>query len=326
MVSKKMLARLVAVVVLWVLLSLLGVGFLKKSELAAAPVLEVPAESGVVSDSSELLLAYDSAAQVKSFEPWMIFSENFSASYEDESFSGNYQLAFPLDGPFESLGRGEIDKLLVSMLFEERAPKNVDRKSVQKALEKMMESDVRTAHEWWNRAKAEYGEGWRDEVCMCSGYFYAMPTEKSRNWMSFQQISDYRCGGNSGPDEKYYTIVNPGRDYSDDSTVNPYVMDTSAFVPGFREKIVEMITDNVIFNFYGLESAMRFGRAKIRNAVAAQFAENFQPLLTYSGVKFLFDVWALPGTCHADGRVSVIVPYSMIQEIFTEKFKKDIGL
>lgn len=261
---------------------------------------------------------YDSSALIRSFEPWMMFSENFHASYKDSSFMGNYQLVYPLVYPRDSLKDSKFDRLMLSMLFGEDAPKKVNRRSIQKALEKIMNRDVKSTHEWWAQAKAEYGKNWRDAVGFCSGYFYAMPTEKTSRWMSFQKIVDSRCGGNGGPSEKYYTIVRVDE---------PYVVDTTVFVPGFREKLVEMITDNVIYNFYLRGTSNReIDRNGVREATVQQFQGNFTPSLTLSGVKFVFDTWALPGTCHADGRVSVIVPYRMIQEIFTQKFKDDIRL
>lgn len=261
---------------------------------------------------------YDSSALIRSFEPWMIFTENFRASHDDPAFTGNYQLAYPLDYPLDKLTDSKFDKLLLSILFGKDAPRKVDRKSIQAALDRVMMRDLKTTQRWWNEAKAEYGKNWRDEVCGCTGYFYAMPIEKTFRWMSFQQVSDYRCGGNGGPDEKYYTIV---------KSADPYVMDTSAFVPGFREKLVEMITDNVIYNFYLRGTSNReIDRNGVREATVQQFQGNFTPTLTLSGVKFVFGTWALPGTCHADGQIPVIVPYRMIQEIFTQKFKDDIGL
>lgn len=260
----------------------------------------------------------DSSALMRSFESWMMFSENFHASYKDSSFWGNYQLVYPLIYPQDLLEDSKFDRLVLSMFFGEDAPKKVNRKSIQKALEKIMNREVKRTHDWWARAKAEYGKKWRDEVEMCSGYFYAMPTAKALRWMSFQKIVDSRCGGNGGPGEEYYTIVRVDE---------PYVVDTAVFVPGFREKLVEMIADNIIYNFYLRGTNKReIDRDAVREATANQFQGNFTPALTLSGVKFVFDTWALPGTCHADGRVSVIVPYRMIQDIFTQKFKDDIGL
>jgi len=275
------------------------------------------AEPAPATDTSfASLFAYDTLDLMYSFEPWMVFSENFNASYRDSSFWGNYQLVYPIGGPHDKLIDSKFGRILLSELFGKNAPKKVNRKTIQAALNGVMKQDIKTTHRWWNEAKVEYGKNWRDEVMLCTGYFYAMPTESSSSWISFQQIEDYRCGGNGGPSEKYYTIV-AGRD--------PYIVDTTVFVPGFREKLYDMITDNVIYNFYGLERARRFGRAEIRQATVAQFGGNFRPTLMNSGVKFVFGVWGLPGTCHADGKVPVIVPYRMIQEIFTEKFKRDIG-
>jgi len=284
------------------------------------PIQAVPGETPSEPDpdkTSDSLFVHDSLELIRSFEPWMVFSENFHADYSDSAFSGSYQLVYPLGGPKEALKDSKFDRLLLSLLFGKNAPKKVDRKSIQTALDRMMKGDVNTTYEWWNGAKAKHGKRWREEVCGCSGYFYAMPNERSSHWISFQQISDYRCGGNGGPSEKYYTIV---------MAKDPYVVDTTAFVPGFRDKLVDMITDNVIYNFYQGELDRGFGRDEVREATAKQFAGNFQPVLTLSGVKFLFGTWALPGTCHADGNVSVIVSYNMIREIFTEKFRRDIGL
>lgn len=281
----------------------------------AKPTLKSPT---VAEPESESQYFYDSKLLMRSFDSWMMFSENFHASYKDSSFFGNYQLVYPLVYPHDSLKDSKFDRLMLSMLFGKNAPKKVNRKSIQAALEKIMNGDVKNTHDWWAQAKAKYGKNWRDEVELCSGYFYAMPTYKTSRWMSFQKIIDSRCGGNGGPDEKYYTIVRVDE---------PYVMDTTAFVPDFREKLVEMITDNVIYNFY-LRGAnnLKIDRSEVREATAKQFQGNFTPTLTLSGVKFVFDTWALPRTCHADGRIPVIVPYRMIQDIFTQKFKDDIGL
>lgn len=263
------------------------------------------------------LFVYDSTALMRSFNSWMIFSENFNASYKDPSFSGKYQLAYPLYFPQDTLMNSKFDNLMLSLLFGEKAPKTVNRKSIQSALEDIMKGHVKTTRTWWDEAKATYGKDWRNQVCGCSGYFYAMPTERTSQWMTFQKIWDYSCGGNSGPGESYYTII---------MTEDPYVMDTTAFVPGFREKMVDMITDNVIYNYYMKDLNKKIERDEIRQATVNQFKGNFTPTLTLSGVKFLFSTWALPSTSHADGRIPVIVPLRIIQEIFTQKFKKDIGL
>lgn len=332
MVSKRMIAKYVSVFVLGAAVASGISYFAGTSESTTVsvsmPVEEQVSDSGISGPVSEVvsetptLFAYDSASQVRSFEPWMIFVENYSASYHDSTFLGNYQLVYPREYPGGIPGvhrNGKFDRLLLSKLFGKDAPKNVNRKSIQAALNKMMKSDIRMTHE----SRAEDGEY---DACLCNGYFHAMPTERSQNWISFQQISQYICGGNAGPVEEYYTIITPDGDYEKDSAAAPYIMDTTAFVPNFRGKMVDIVTDNVIYNFYKPEYAKEIGRNKIRTAVADQFKENFQLSLTYSGVKFLFDVWALPRTSHADGRISIIVPYNMIQEIFTEKFKKDIGL
>lgn len=278
----------------------------------------VAPDSSVAEDS---LLTYDTVSVVRSFESWMIFSENFKASYRDSSFTGSYQLVYPLEGPYDSLVDSKLNRLLLSLFFGEHAPKTVDRRSVQAALDEMMKHDVETTHRWWNESKAAYGERWRDEVCGCDGFFYTMPTANTANWISFQQISDYRCGGNGGPREKYYTVVHANRSKKD-----PYVMDTTAFVPGFREKLVDMIADNVIFNKFARYDDDRISRKMIRQATAEEFKDDFLPVLTLSGVQFLFSTWALPFTSHADGRIPVIVPYRTIQEILTQNFKEDIGL
>lgn len=263
------------------------------------------------------LFDYDSTALMRSFDSWMIFSENFHASYNDSSFNGNYQLAYPIMSPHDKLKDSKFDRLMLSELFGENAPKEVNRESIQAALEDIMNHQVETTHEWWDQTRAKHGERWREEVCGCDGYFYAMPTAKTARWQSFQKILNYNCGGNGGPSEYYYTII---------GTDEPYVMDTTAFVPNFREKMIDMITDNVIYNLYLKKFNTEEDRNIVRQAVANQFKGNFRPTLTLSGVSFLFSTWALPGTCHADGKISVIVPYRMIQEIFTQKFKNDIGL
>ncbi len=331
MKNKTQKVLFIAIFVLSAVIGYFGVGFLltpSKPKVACKPIEKPVPEMAVknVLDSSATpekdsvskpLFVYDSSALLRSFNPWMIFSENFNASYRDSVFSGSYQLVYPIKFPCDTLADSKFDRLLLSQLFGVNAPKVVNRKSIQTALDKMMKGDLKNTHEWWNDAKARYGKRWRDEVCGCSGYFYAMPTEKTSRWISFQQISDYQCGGNGGPGEKYYTIIAVGE---------PYIMDTTVFVPGFREKLIDMITDNVIYNFYGYETGRRIGRGEIRKATADMLNGNFQPSLTLSGVKFLYSTWALPLTCHADGRIPVIVPYRMIQEIFTEKFKKDIGL
>ena len=287
-----------------------------------------------VSDSIDVpkpLFVYDTVSFVQNFRPSVVFFENFNASYRDSSFFGVYQLAFPVESVYDSLRESKFNRLLLSMLFGEHAPKAVNRKSIQAALDRMMKGDVDNTHAWWRESKATYGKNWRDEVCICWGFFYAMPTDETPNWISFQQIQDYRCGGNGGPEEKYYTIIKGREPYMLDSMVlfsgkDTYVMDTTAFIPGFREELYDMITDNVIFNFYPRETALRLGRDEIRRAVAEEFKEDFQPSLTLFGVKFVFSTWGLPNTCHADGRVPVVVPYGMIQKIFTQKFKNDIGL
>lgn len=266
---------------------------------------------------TDLKTVYDSASLMRSFPPWMTFYENFHAAYSDSAFSGNYQLVYPIRYPLEKLKDSRFDRLLLSLIFGENAPREVNRKSIQAALDGVLRKDVEQTRLWWDEAKVEFGTNWRDEVCGCTGYFYAMPIGRCYRWISFQQVSDFRCGGNGGPNERYYTIVNAKK---------PYVMDTTAFVPGFREKLIDMITDHVIYNMYDRYSDGQISREMIRRATAEEFKGDFQPVLTFSGVQFLFSIWALPRTSHADGRISVIVPYGMIQEILADKFKEDIGL
>lgn len=275
----------------------------------------VPHDSASVANSDSA--AESVAAVARSFEPWIHFFEAFQASYRDSAFTGDYQLVFPVMSPLEGIRNSKFERLLFTKFFGKKAPKTLDRKSIQAALDGMMRTDVKNTHDWWDESKVTYGERWRDEVCGCSAYFYTMPTDRSLQWMSFQQIRDSRCGGNGGPDEDYYTVIN---------VEEPYIMDTSAFVPGFREKLVDMVTDNVIYNFYLRRGADDVNRDDVRQASVDVFKGDFVPSLTLSGVKFIFPTWSLPRTCHADGQVSVIVPYRTIQEIFTLKFKTDIGL
>lgn len=284
-----------------------------------AAISDSVAVSAPIENSEEKsLFVYDTSALQPSFDSWMIFSETFHASFRDSTFIGNYQLTYPLSYPLDTLQDSKFDRLLLSLIFGKRAPKTVNRKSIQEALDSIMKADVESTHSWWNESKVTYGERWRDEVCLCSGYFYTMPTIKSSQWMTLQKITDSRCGGNGGPLEEYYTIV---------TTEDPYIMDTTVFVPDFREKLMDMITDNVIYNFYLKGRGVgEIGREEIRQATINQFKGNFNPTLTLSGVKFVFGTWGLPGTCHADGQIPVIIPYKMIQEIFTDKFKNDIGL
>lgn len=287
------------------------------------PVMEIASDS---SAAQKTVLTYDTAAVARSFESWMFFSENFHADHEDSAFTGKYQLAYPIRYPLDTLGDSKFDRLLLSLIFGDNAPKKVNRKSIQATLDKMMREDVNRTHKWWKESKAKYGRRWRDEVCGCTAYFYTMPIGNSSHWISFQQIEDYRCGGNGGPIEKYYTIVKGERSVMEPYGMEPYVMDTTAFVPGFREKLYDMITDNVVFNKYARYDDGRVTREMVRQATAEGFKGRFQPVLTLSGVQFLFSTWALPLTSHADGQIPVIIPYNTIQKIFTEKFKKDIGL
>lgn len=276
--------------------------------------------------SPEPGLTYDTTSVMRSYESWMFFSENFHAAYKDSAFTGKYQLVYPIRYPLDTLQGSKFDSLLLSLIFGEDAPKEVNRMSIQAALDDMMRKDAERTHRWWDETKVEYGANWRDEVCGCTAYFYTMPIGNASHWISFQQIEDYRCGGNGGPVEKYYTIVKGDRSVMEPYGMKPYVMDTTAFVPGFREKLIEMITDNVIFNRYARYDDDRVNREMVRQATAEEFKGNFQPVLTLSGVQFLFFIWSLPLTSHADGQIPVIVPYNTIQEILTEKFKKDIGL
>ncbi|MCQ2097559.1 MAG: hypothetical protein MJY87_06400 [Fibrobacter sp.] len=338
-------ALLIVVFVLSAVAGFFGVRYLRnlsESSTDYKPVVETvpvsvaepvvgPSVDSVAGVVPEPLYVYDSTAIMRSFQPEMIFSENFHSTYRDSSFTGSYQLVYPIRYPLDSLVDSEFDRLLLSLIFGENAPKKVNRKSIQASLDKMMKGNVNHTHKWWKESRATYGRRWREEVCSCSGYFYFMPIAETSDWISFQQVSDYRCGGNGGPSERYYTVIKDRAPYVIDTTVlspgrDPYVMDTTAFVPNFREKMIEMITDNVMFNRYARFPDNNVEREMVRQATAEQFKGNFQPVLTVSGVRFLFSTWALPHTSHADGRIPVIVPYNMIQEIFTEKFKKDIGL
>lgn len=334
-VKKKVDVKLVVIFALSAVVGFWGTSWLLKPSKSEAVSKEVAAPQSVVkttpksvqkvrpdsSASPKTKLTYDTAAVMRSFQSRMVFSENFHAAYKDSAFTGRYQLVYPIGYPFSTLEESKFDSLLLSLIFKEGAPKEVNRKSIQAALDKMMRKDVDETYQYRKELMEEYGSHWLDEVCGCTAYFYAMPIGNTSRWISFQRIEDYRCGGNGGPVETYFTIVKGHR-----SGREPYVMDTTVFVPGFREKLYDMITDNAIFNEYARYDDDRVTREMVHKATVEEFKGNFQPILTLSGVQFLFFTWSLPFTSHADGQIPVIVPYNTIQEILTEKFKSDIGL
>lgn len=303
--------------------------FAKKTNSAPAAAIAPIAETPPVIDSepaaksvpaatpeSKPEFIRDSSSLLQSFRPYIIFSENFHASYRDSTFQGSYQLTYPLGSSFSTLKDSKFDRLFLSLIFKENAPKTVNRKSIQNALNQIMKKDVKSTHDLWDEEKKLYGDDWGNQTC--TGYLYTVPTANCRRWISFQKVSDYRCGGNCLPTMEYYTIV---------KAKDPYVMDTTAFVPGFREKLIEMLTDNVMYNFYLRgEDSTNTNREEVRQAAAVEFKGNFYPSLTYSGVEFRFKLWSLPRTSHADGEIPVFIPYRTIKEIFTQKFKDDIGL